>query len=158
MRNRHITEKCPYVYVGGIYLKRYRDQEYENVSILIVVGVSGHGYRNILGTSESLKNALKAGRISLFGLNHEALKVYKAHHRGQAPGTLKAIARVFPEAAYQRCIVYFYRNIMSVVTRQKIMEVMRILKAIHAYEYRRVTLESPGLWWKTPNSEAFQNF
>ena len=43
--------------------------------------------------------------------------------------------RVHPEAPWQRCMVHWYRNVMSVVPG-KVREVMAMLKAIHAQESR----------------------
>ena len=40
----------------------------------------------------------------------------------------------FPEAAWQRCVVHWYRNIFSHVPSTKVREVAAMLKAIHAGE------------------------
>src|SRR4029078_2989721 len=40
----------------------------------------------------------------------------------------------FPEAAWQRCIVHWYRNVFSHVPSTKVREVAAMLKAIHAGE------------------------
>lgn len=45
----------PYVFVDGIFLKRCWGGEYENVSILIPIGVNEAGYREIIGVSEGMK-------------------------------------------------------------------------------------------------------
>ena len=45
-----------------------------------------------------------------------------------------AIAEVFPDAAYQRCTVHFYRNVLSKVPKSKRSQVAAMLKAIHAME------------------------
>ncbi len=42
----------------------------------------------------------------------------------------------YPEAGWQRCMVHWYRNVMSVVPKGKVKEVMAMLKAIHAQEDR----------------------
>lgn len=49
-------------------------------------------------------------------------------------GMCNAVAEVFPKAKYQCCTVHFYRNIFSVVPRNRMREVTRMLKAIHAQE------------------------
>lgn len=55
-RNRPLNgENYPYVFVDGIFLKRYWGSEYENVSILIAIGVNEAGYREIIGASEGMK-------------------------------------------------------------------------------------------------------
>ena len=55
-----------------------------------------------------------------------------------------AIAEVFPEAAYQRCTVHFYRNVLSKVPKSKRAEVAAMLKAIHAQESLEASSERPA--------------
>ena len=52
-RNRELKGEYPYVYVDGIYLKRNWGGEFENVSILVAIGVNSDGYREVIGTSRS---------------------------------------------------------------------------------------------------------
>lgn len=54
-RNRRLSGKYPYVYVDGIYLKRNWGGEFENVSILVAIGVDEDGYREIIGAAEGMK-------------------------------------------------------------------------------------------------------
>jgi len=46
-RNRPITGEHPYVYFDGVVLKRSWAGEVRNVSLLIAIGVSAEGYREI---------------------------------------------------------------------------------------------------------------
>jgi putative transposase len=45
-----------------------------------------------------------------------------------------AAAEFFPDAAWQRCVVHWYRNIFSHVPSTKMREIAAMLKAIHAGE------------------------
>ena len=54
---------------------------------------------------------------------------------------VEAIGQVFPDAKYQRCIVHFYRNVFSVVPKQKVKAVAKMLKAIHAQEDKKAARE-----------------
>ncbi len=47
--------KYPYVYVDGIYLKRNWCGEYENVAILVAIAVTKDGFREVLSTTEGMK-------------------------------------------------------------------------------------------------------
>ena len=47
-----------------------------------------------------------------------------------------ALAEVFPDADWQRCVVHFYRNVFSHVPNGKVRTVAAMLKAIHAQENR----------------------
>lgn len=59
-------------------------------------------------------------------------------------GMLEAVGEVFPDAKYQRCTVYFYRNVLSVVPRSKLKQVAKMLKAIHAQESKKAAHKKPG--------------
>src|SRR5262245_36203692 len=56
--------------------------------------------------------------------------------RGTVEETLNALlyADFFLEAAWQRCVVHWYRNIFSHVPSTKVREIAAMLKAIHASE------------------------
>ncbi len=55
-----------------------------------------------------------------------------------------AVAEAFPEAAYQRCTVHFYRNALAKVPESKRAGVVAMLKAIHAQESLDASLEKAG--------------
>ena len=49
-------------------------------------------------------------------------------------GLAESAAEFFPDAAWQRCVVHWYRNIFSHVPSTKVREIVAMLKAIHASE------------------------
>jgi putative transposase len=49
-------------------------------------------------------------------------------------GLAESAAELFPEAAWQRCVVHWYRNIFSHVPSTKVREIAAMLKVIHAGE------------------------
>ena len=44
----------PYVYVDGIYLKHSWGGSYENVAVMVNIGVNGEGCREAIGAAEGL--------------------------------------------------------------------------------------------------------
>src|SRR3712207_3092198 len=54
-RNRPIAGAHPYVYLDGVVLKRSWAGEVRNVSLLVAIGVSAEGFREILGICEGAK-------------------------------------------------------------------------------------------------------
>lgn len=141
-RKRPLSSQAyPYVYVDGIFLKRCWGEEFENVSILIAIGVTDDGYREILGAAEGLKEDLESWKEFFVWLKSRGLSGVKLVIGDKALGMVEAIGQVFPEAKYQRCIAHFYRNVFSVVPKQKVKEVAKMLKAIHAQEDREAALE-----------------
>lgn len=136
-RCRPITGKYAYVYVDGVYLKRSWGGEVQNVSVLIAIGVSQDGYREILGAAEGMKEDYESWRSFLVWLKERGLNGVRLFIGDKNLGMLETIHEVFPDAKYQRCIVHFYRNVFSVVPRGKAREVSMMLKAIHAQENKK---------------------
>ena len=133
-RNRKLSGKYPYVYVDGIYLKRNWGGEFENVSILVAIGVDEDGYREIIGAAEGMKEDAESWKNFLVWLKERGLDGVRLIVGDKCLGMCNAVAEVFPEAKYQRCTVHFYRNVFSVTPRKHTREVSRMLKAIHAQE------------------------
>ena len=118
------------MYADGIYLKRNWGGEYENVSILVAIGVNEDGYREILGAKEGMKED-KGSWLEFFrwlsGRGLTGVQLVTGDKCQAMPG---AIDEVFPTAKYQRCIVHFYRNIFSVTPRKVMPIVVKMLKVI----------------------------
>ena len=131
----------PYVFVDGIFLKRCWGGEYENVSILIAIGVNQDGYREIIGASEGMKEDKESWKNFLTELKARGLKGVQLIIGDKNLGMLESIPEVFPEAKYQRCTVHFYRNIFSVTPRSRMKFVAKMLKAIHAQESKDAARE-----------------
>ena len=133
-RQRPLHGKYPYVYIDGIYLKRNWGGEFENVSILVAIGVDEEGYREVIGAAEGMKEDKESWRSFLVWLKSRGLGGVKLVVGDKNLGMCESVHEVFPDAKYQRCTVHFYRNIMSSVPRNRIREVTMMLKAIHAQE------------------------
>ena len=134
-RNRKLSGKYPYVYVDGIYLKRNWGGEFENVSILVAIGVDEDGYREVIGASEGMeRRCRKLEKLPCLAQRTRSRGRKAYGGRQKSLGMCNAVAEVFPEAKYQRCTVHFYRNVFSVIPRKHTREVSRMLKAIHAQE------------------------
>ena len=140
-RNRKLTVEYPYLFVDGIYLKRCWGGEFENCSVLIAIGVNNDGYREILGACEGLKEDTESWKNFFVWLKSRGLSGVKLITGDKAMGMVEAIGEVFPDARYQRCTVHFYRNVFTVVPKQKVKDVAKMLKAIHAQEDKAAALE-----------------
>ena len=140
-RNKPITEEYPYVYLDGTILKRSWAGEVRNVSILVAIGVSESGYRNVLGVVEGEKEDKAGWSNFLTNLKSRGLKDTQLFITDKCIGLVESIEEFFPKARWQRCMVHFYRNVFSVVPNGKVKEVAAMLKAIHAQEDREAALE-----------------
>jgi putative transposase len=133
-RNRPIEGEHPYVYLDGIVLKRSWAGEVRNVSLLVAIGVNGEGYREILGICEGAKEDKAGWSGFLKHLKERGLRGIRLIISDACMGLSESAAEFFPDAAWQRCIVHWYRNIFSHVPSTKVREIAAMLKAIHAGE------------------------
>lgn len=140
-RSRPLTNEYPYVYVDGVYLKRSWGGEIQNVSVLVAIGVTNDGYREIIGAHEGMKEDHESWKNFFVWLKKRGLKGVKLIIGDKCLGMLEAIPETFPEAKYQRCTVHFYRNVFTVVPRGKVREVSLMLKAIHAQENKEAAMQ-----------------
>lgn len=133
-RSRPLTRKYPYVFVDGIYLKRSWGGSFENVAVMVAIGVNDDGYREVIGAAEGFTESTECWREFLSWLKDRGLRGVRLFTGDKAAAMTGAIAEVFPEAAYQRCTVHFYRNVLAKVPKSRRAEVAAMLKAVHAQE------------------------
>ena len=140
-RNRPLGGEYPYVFMDGVWHKRSWGGSVENVSVLVAIGVDDTGHREVIGVAEGMKED-KASWVSFFQwLRGRGLDGVKLIVGDKCMGMLEAVGEVFPDAKYQRCTVHFYRNVFSVVPKSKVKIVAKMLKAIHAQESKKASLE-----------------
>jgi transposase-like protein len=139
-RNQPLQGEHPYVYLDGIWLKRTWGGEVRNVAVLVAVGVNRDGYREVLGVMEGAKEDTESWRTFLRHLKGRGLTGVRLVISDKCLGLVEALGEFYPEAAWQRCVVHFYRNVFTVVPRGKAKEVAAMLKAIHAQEDREAAL------------------
>jgi len=135
-RNRPITGEHAYVYLDGIWLKRSWGGEVKNVAVLIAIGVDRDGFREVLGVAEGTKEDAESWRSFLRHLKGRGLAGVKLFVTDKCLGLVESLAEFYPGAAWQRCVVHFYRNVFTVVPAGRVKEVAAMLKAIHAQEDR----------------------
>ena len=73
----------PYVYVDGIYLKRSWGGSYENVAVMVAIGVNDDGFREVIGAAEGFTESAECWRE--FPLVAEVARAARGQnvHRGQ---------------------------------------------------------------------------
>ncbi len=135
-RDRPIEGEYPYVYLDGIYLKRSWGGEVHSVSVLVAFGVGTDGYRHILGVAEGAKEDHESWLGFLRHLKRRGLSGVQLVTSDKCLGLVEALGECFPDAKWQRCIVHFYRNVMTATPRGRMRDVVSMLKAIHAQEDR----------------------
>jgi transposase-like protein len=140
-RNRPLAGEYAYVFLDGIWLKRSWGGEMKNVAVLVAIGVRSDGYREILGVAEGLQEDKESWRGFLRHLKERGLRGVRLITSDKSLGLVECLPEFFPEAAWQRCTVHFYRNVFTVAPKGKRKEVAAMLKAIHAQEDRDAARE-----------------
>jgi len=140
-RQRPIEGEHAYVYLDGIWLKRSWGGEVRNIAVLVAVGVLSDGHREILGVAEGTKEDKESWRTFLRYLKGRGLRGVKLVISDKCLGLLEALGEFYPEARWQRCMVYWYRNVFTVTPRGRRKEVAAMLKAIHGQEDRQAARE-----------------
>ena len=99
-RTRPLSGEYPYVYVDGVYLKRSWGGEIQNVSVLVAIGVSQDGCREILGAAEGMKEDRESWRSFFVWLKERGLTGVRLIIGDKNLGMLETIPEVFPDARY----------------------------------------------------------
>ena len=137
--SRPLERAYPYVCVDGTCLKRSWGGSYENVAVMVAIGVNDDGYREVIGAAEGFTESAECWREFLSWLKSRGLRGVRMFTGDKAAGMVGSIAEVFPGAACQRCTVHFYRNVLARVPKSKRPRVAAMLKAIHAMETREAS-------------------
>ena len=129
-RMRPLTEAYPYLIFDARYEKVRRGGQVVSQGVLVAIGISATGYREVLGcwVAESESEASWGavfGELKKRGLSGVNYVVSDDH-----AGMVKAIERHFQGAVWQRCQVHFVRNALSLCGRQQRPMVLRLIKAV----------------------------
>ena len=138
-RSGPLGRACPYACVDGPYPKRSWGGSHESVAAMVAVGASDDGCREAMGAAGGFAESAECRRELLSWLRSRGLRGARMLAGVKAAGMVGSIAEVFPGAAYQRCTVHFYRNVLARVPKSKRPRVAAMLKAIHAMESREAS-------------------
>jgi len=122
-------------------MKRTWAGEVRNVSLLVAIGVTSEGYREMLGLCEGANEDKSGWSAFLRHLVDRGLKGVELITSDACRGLIESVTDYLPDARWQRCTVHFYRNVFSHVPSTKVREVSHMLKAIHAQESRTTATE-----------------
>ncbi len=139
-RMRPIEGSYPFVHLDGISLKRSWGGEIRNVSVLVAIGVDSEGYRTVLGVAEGAKEDRESWTKFLRYLKDRGLCGVGLVISDKSLGLIEVLGDFFPDARWQRCMVHWYRNVISSVPHNKSKHVAAMLKAIHAQEDRKAAM------------------
>lgn len=118
-RNRHLGEKAhPYVWLDAIHIKTRDHGRVVSKAVLIAIGVTETGERQVLGIEVAQKEMASSWSHFLEGLVTRGLRGVQLVVSDAHAGLRAAIPRVMNGCTWQRCSVHFLRNVLSVIPRK----------------------------------------
>ena len=129
-RRHRLDRAYPYLYLDATYLKTAWAGAVRNVALLVAVGVSDDGFREVLSVEVAPGEEANGYRSLLKGLIERGLRGVRLVMSDDHEAIKQAVQIELPQAAWQRCIVHFERNILSNVPHAEAKAVADDLKVI----------------------------
>lgn len=109
----------PYVYLDARYEKVRHNGSVVDVAVLVAIGVSETGHRQILGTSIALSEQEAHWRDFLRSLQNRHLHGVRLFISDAHEGLKAARKAVFPSVPWQRCQFHLQQNAQAYVPKQE---------------------------------------
>lgn len=139
-RMRPLTEEYPYLIFDARYEKVRRGGSVVSQGVLVAIGISAKGYREVLGVWVA-ESESEASWGAVFGeLKQRGLRGLRYVVSDDHAGMVKAIDRHFQGAVWQRCQVHFVRNALALCGRQQRPQVLRLMKTVTEAATREAAL------------------
>lgn len=113
LRSARITERFPYLFLDATFINARWARAVENVSVLVAYGVNEDGKRRLLAVELGSEESEASWTTLLQGVLERGLSGLKLVVSDAHAGLLKAVRRLLPEVAHQRCTVHLMRNVLA---------------------------------------------
>ncbi|MEM8600599.1 MAG: IS256 family transposase [Bacteroidota bacterium] len=129
-RRLDTARSYPYLYLDATYLKARWAGAVRDVALLVAVGVSDEGHREVLAVETAAGERSESWRGVLQGLVERGLRGVKLVISDGHEAIKHAVQVELSGAAWQRCTVHFQRNVLAHVPQVETREVAVDLKPI----------------------------
>jgi len=120
-----LQEHYPYLYIDATYLKVFDGVRFVSSAVMVAIGVSEAGVREILDITPMQSESAATYTEFFDGLKDRGLKkidlIISDGHRG----IKKAAKESFTGSSWQLCSVHLKRNLMKIVAKKELEEVLR---------------------------------
>jgi putative transposase len=144
-RQRPLTEAYRYLIFDARYEKVRRGGSVVSQGVLVAIGISHAGYREVLGCWVAESESEASWGAVFLELKQRGLRGVIYVVSDDHAGMVKAIERHFQGAVWQRCQVHFVRNALSLCSRQQRPQVLRLMKAVTEASTREAAKAALGV-------------
>ena len=111
-------EGYPYLILDARYEKVREEGVIRSQAVLVAIGVGWDGRREVLGVELASRESLSSWYEFVKGLKERGLRGVELVVSDDHEGLKSAVARLLPEAAWQRCYVHSLRNALDYLPRK----------------------------------------
>jgi putative transposase len=129
-RTRPLLKTYPYLIVDARYEKVRQGPHVVSCGVLLVVGITEDGYREILGTYTANSESETTWSEVFADLRKRGLSGVEFVVSDDHQGLRQAIGRHFQGALWQRCQVHFLRNVLAHVSKKDRKWVVSLMRTI----------------------------
>lgn len=138
-RERPLESDYLYLWADGLYPKA--GPKDEKMAVLVVVGLTSTGTKEILAIEEGYRESFESWRDLLRGLKKRGLKWIGLLIADGLAGLKKALRETFPKAGYQRCFLHKMRNVLDKLPDKCQEEAKELLREIYHASSKKTALE-----------------
>lgn len=142
--NRQIEGDWPYLWIDATYVKTREAGRIVSVAVIVAVGVSTEGQREVLGIKVGASEAEPFWTEFLRSLNRRGLRGVKLVISDSHEG-IKAAAAKTLKATWQRCRVHFMRNVLAYANKTQ----RRMVSAAIGTVFVQETAETARKQWRS---------
>ncbi len=129
-RTRPLSQAYPYLIFDARYEKVRRGGSVLSQGVLVAIGISAAGYREVLGCWLAESESEASWGAVFAELKQRGLRGVRYVVSDDHTGMVRAIERHFQGAVWQRCQVHFVRNALALCGRQQRPLVLRLMKVV----------------------------
>jgi len=110
---RQLDKEYPFLLLDAMHLKVRRQGAVRSTTVMLAVGVSEEGQREILGLETAFGETQEAWRRFIDGLKRRGLSGVEVATSDAHDGLKQALQGAFPGLIWQRCQAHFRRNVLD---------------------------------------------
>jgi putative transposase len=143
-RNRNLSlMRFKYLFCDGVYFEMRVSRSIERISVLVVIGVTETGQKQVISIQSGDKESASSWRETFKDLKRRGLdsQTVILGIMDGLPGLEKVFREEFPKGKVQRCQVHVARNVLAKVPRKLKQEVADDIRSIFYASCREKAVE-----------------